>query len=35
MNSSRWQAKKWMPENDVAQNIPERLGDGQDQMGGS
>jgi len=25
MDSSRWQAKRGMPEDDMAQNIPERL----------
>jgi len=35
MDSSRWQAKKGTPEVDMVQNIPERLGEGQDHMGGS
>jgi len=30
INSNRWQMKKWTPEGDVAQNIPERHGEGQD-----
>jgi len=28
MDSSRWQVKKKTPEDDVVQNIPERLGEG-------
>jgi len=35
MDSSRRQVKKGMPESDMVQNIPERLGEGQDQMAGS
>jgi len=35
VDSSRWQAKKGMPEDDMAQNIPERLGENRDHMGGS
>jgi len=35
MDSSTWQVKKVMPEDDIVQKIPERLGVGQDHMGGS
>jgi len=35
MDSSRWQVKKRTLEDDVVQNIPERLGEGQDRIGGS
>jgi len=35
MDSSRWHAKKGTPEDDMAQNIPERVGEGENHMGGS
>jgi len=34
-DSGRWQANKGTPEGDMVQNIPERLGEGRDQMGES
>jgi len=33
MDSSRWQAKKGTPEDDMPQNNPEKLGEGHDHMG--
>jgi len=32
MDSSKWQAKKGTPNDDMVQNISERLGEGQDDM---
>jgi len=35
MDSSRWQTKNGMLKDDMVENIPERLGKGQDHVGGS
>jgi len=35
MDYSRWQAKKGTPEDDMVQDIPEKLGESHDHMGGS